>query len=34
MISVNVKTFPDFFLPACLILSDKSAGNFYGGPLG
>lgn len=22
MISVNVRTFPDFFLPACLILSD------------
>ena len=34
MISVNVPTFPDFFLPACLIPSDTSADNFYGGPLG
>lgn len=34
MISENVRTFPDFFLPACLILSDTSADSFYGGPLG
>ena len=27
-------TFPDFFLPECFILSDTSADNFYGGPLG